>query len=246
MFYSLWFFGTVLLINSSVESRHVERNKRQIPHAVFTVDDYIEMKHQPFHNPPVIIDRPQGDPQNAITEYGVLNMGNGVTLPSYIIADIRKRHTNSRSRGCTQSIHQHLVQNMNFQRCDENGHLLAHILGGPTAIYNFIPQTAVFNRGAGSTDQDIKSAWYTLETDIKKFLRAHPNGKCLFKLVVHYDFANLAMPRRPTHVSLRYSLKGDINHAHPDDDESDNLTFSNAPSLTTCNPSWHESTSYFC
>lgn len=245
MLYSLGLFWTALLISCCVESRHVERNKRQSP-PPFTVDDYIEMKHQPFHNPPVIISRPVGEPRNAIIEYGVLDMGNGVTLPSYIIADIRERHTHPGRRGSTQAIRQHLVQNMNFQNRDEIGHLLAHILGGPTTVYNVIPQTAVFNRGAGSTDQDIKSAWYTLETDIKKFLREHRNGKCLFKLVVHYNFANRDMPRRPTHVTLKYILKGDINRAHPDDDESDDLNFDNSPRLTTCNPSWHQSSSIFC
>ncbi|KAK9498891.1 hypothetical protein O3M35_003442 [Rhynocoris fuscipes] len=133
-------------------------------------------------------------------------------------ARIYERHLNNARERIPPYIRNRMT-NLDALPGDEQGHLLAASLGGPTHDFNFLPQTARVNVGFGGD-----SYWYRIEGDIRRYLRNNPTGYVEWTLVIAYG--NLETSRRPTGFGLRfrqYDANGVLVH------DSGDCYFSNDP-----------------
>lgn len=116
-------------------------------------------------------------------------------LTMYVRARIERRHRGAQRDNIPSFIGRRM-ENMNaIAGVDEQGHLLAASLGGPTTDFNFVPQLNRVNRHL----EGERSYWYQLETEMRNFLdnTININPYILWDVVVVYE--NLINGnRRPT------------------------------------------------
>lgn len=144
-----------------------------------------------------------------------LTLVNELTL--VVRASIYPRHLNQQREQIPSYIGVRMDE-MNRLPGDEQGHLVAASLGGPSHDFNFVPQTSNVNRRYLG-----ESYWYTIEGEIRQFLRQPNAGRVDWTVVVGY---NLAVSRRPTGFGLQffeYDNAGNLVH------DSGNCFFTNDP-----------------
>jgi len=138
--------------------------------------------------------------ETAITQYltilspSVAGMRDNEPLPLFLSARIERRHRMVRE--VIPTFISRRMDNMNFlTRQDEQGHLLAASLGGPTTDYNFVPQLRTVNRHF----EGERSYWFELEREMRDFLDDQNNiGPYIYwdVVVVYEDLIH--GNRRPT------------------------------------------------
>lgn len=112
-----------------------------------------------------------------------------VQLTVRIEARIRYSHLQRRTAmPNTLNIH---MRNMDSLSVDERGHLIAASLGGTNDPFNIVPQYRGTNRRYGSF-----SHWYTIEGEIRDFIRYNPEYTASLHVIVLYG--DLSISRRPT------------------------------------------------
>uniref|UniRef100_A0A034WJH9 Type VII secretion system protein EssD-like domain-containing protein n=2 Tax=Endopterygota TaxID=33392 RepID=A0A034WJH9_BACDO len=86
---------------------------------------------------------------------------------------------------------------------DEQGHLLADSLGGPSLPWNFVPQSPSVNRAVEITG-GTTYCWFDLEADIRRILQENQNHYIVWTILVSYG--GLPASRRPTGfmISVRH------------------------------------------
>lgn len=116
-------------------------------------------------------------------------------LTLVVRASIYPRHLNNPS----ENVPSYIGVRMNWMNClsnDEQGYLVAASLGGPTHDFNFVPQTTSLNRRYSGN-----SYWYTIEGEIRWFLRRSDAGHVECTVVIGYNLTNSL---RPTGFGLRF------------------------------------------
>nr|XP_043069917.1 uncharacterized protein LOC108131517 [Drosophila bipectinata] len=80
---------------------------------------------------------------------------------------------------------------------DEQGHLLADSLGGPSFAWNFVPQSPSVNRAVSiAGDFNVVYCWFDLEAEIRDILRENQDHYITWTILISYG--GLPTSRRPT------------------------------------------------
>lgn len=128
------------------------------------------------------------DKKYPITSYGcrkVDSKTNGkkqVTLPIFVTAEIKEEYQpKSGNRGSipseiTENLDQMEKIGKDKKEEDQNGHILAYSLGGPTKIYNYIPMARTLNC----------SSFKKIENEIRRFVEKDKGNYVSWSFIAHY------------------------------------------------------------
>lgn len=156
-------------------------------------------------------------PSVSVTSYVAMRVPPIEQLPLVVRASIYPRHLNQGRENIPDFVSVRMDW-MNSLPGDERGHLVAASLGGPTHDFNFVPQTSNVNRRYLG-----ESYWYTIEGDIRRFLRSPNAGRVDWTVVLGYA---LTRSRRPTGFGLRFYEYDNANNLVHD---SGDCFFTNDP-----------------
>lgn len=115
---------------------------------------------------------------------------NGVWLPEEIQTTIKRTYPAKQRTNFGLKEHENQMKNMNAEKKDQKGHLVASSIGGPAEIWNLAPQTTKVNKGDKSGD-----GWSTLEDEVRKHLKIAGNS---VEWTVYVDYGDLPNSNRPT------------------------------------------------
>jgi hypothetical protein len=119
--------------------------------------------------------------------------------------------------------YQNRMRQLDQQRQDEVGHMLALSLGGPNDLINLAPQHAITNRNLHKTD-DAYSFWRRTEAGIRSFALDYYVTHVDWTLYIFYEGdLNIAANRRPIGFGFRYI----VHYRNGDTMDSSDCTFNN-------------------
>ncbi|XP_055315915.1 uncharacterized protein LOC129575833 [Sitodiplosis mosellana] len=130
-----------------------------------TIMDNILQKAQQRLNGLYLDDTPIGPLRERVFRRIVHLDGGIIDLPVQFKAHITRYNPNRRLT-YPQGLDAYLDR-MGFRQGDQRGHIVAHSLDGPNILQNFFPHSSVVNNGR---------MWKASETEIRDFLKDHPQG----------------------------------------------------------------------
>ncbi|XP_039950886.1 uncharacterized protein LOC120768313 isoform X1 [Bactrocera tryoni] len=168
------------------------------------------------YNPDIITTDVSNENRHAVDSYTTItvpaNQNHAQPIDLTITMQATLTYDNTARNLRADSIHRSIAERMqemdwyrggNRNTNDEQGHLLADSLGGPSLSWNFVPQSPSVNRAVqirGGTTY----CWFDLEADIRRILQENQNHYIVWTILVSYG--GLPASRRPTAflISVRH------------------------------------------